>query len=492
MSVETSPGQRRGKRAKSEPRRWRQPLIPRGEIYRLSPKPPVKRRGRVWALWDRVRLAARTGWPWAAVALMLVAAGRYGTAAPLLALSILLFLFAPRLARPACELDYPFGSDSADFLYTIQGATGTKIVESNRLAVHQNGDEFYPAMLGAVAKAEYSITMEQYILWAGEIGTRFAEAFAERAKAGVSVKLLVDAVGSATIGRRILTTLEEGGCQLAWYRPIRWFSPQRANRRNHRKSLIVDGRLAFTGGAGIGDHWLGNAEDRHHWRDTMIELEGPAVAALQTGFAQNWLETTGELLTGARYYPPAEVSGDVAAAAILSSPFSGVENATIMISLALLCARRNLYIANPYFVPGPEILEMLRDCRQRVVDVKVMVAGVSNDVWLARQNSVRLYGRLLEAGIEMYEYNRTMMHQKTMVVDDVWAVVATANFDNRSFALNEETSVCFYDQQMVDEMRRVFLADLAVCEKVDLERWRRRGIWARAGEVLSSFLQDQV
>jgi len=403
-----------------------------------------------------------------------------------------LFLFAPRLARPACELDYPFGSDSADFLYTIQGATGTRIIEGNRLAVYQNGDEFYPAMLTAVSNAEYSITMEQYIFWAGEIGTRFAEALAERSKAGVSVKLLLDAVGSATIGRRILGILAGGGCQLAWYRPIRWFSPHRANRRNHRKSLIVDGRIAFTGGAGIGDHWLGNAQDRHHWRDTMIELEGPAVAALQTGFAQNWLETTGELLTGARYYPPVEAAGDVAVAAILSSPFSGVENATIMISLALLCARRNLYIANPYFVSGPEILEMLRDCRQRGVDVKVMVAGVSNDVWLARQNSVRLYGRLLEAGIEIYEYNRTMMHQKTMVVDDVWAIVATANFDNRSFALNEETSVCFYDPELVDEMRRIFLADLAVCEKVDLERWRRRGALRRAGEILSSFLQDQV
>ncbi len=207
---------------------------------------------------------------------------------------------------PVYGLDHEFDIESAEFLHTVSGATGMVFVAGNKIELMNNGDEFYPAMLEAVDRAEWSVTIEAYIYWAGDIGLRFARALERRAKAGVSVKILLDAVGSASIGSEILETLESGGCQLAWYNRIRWYSIGRFNHRTHRKSLIVDGRIGFTGGAGIADVWSGHAQDARHWRDMQIRVEGPAVVPLQTGFAVNWLQTTGELISGQRYYPPTE------------------------------------------------------------------------------------------------------------------------------------------------------------------------------------------
>jgi cardiolipin synthase len=363
----------------------------------------------------------------------------------------------------------------------------------NRIDILNNGDRFYPAMLEAIDAAELSITIEAYIYWAGEIGLVFAQALAAKAKTGVRVKILLDAVGSASIGDEILKTLERGPCQVAWYNPIRSYTFGRFNHRTHRKSLIIDGRVAFTGGAGIADHWRGNAEDPDHWRDMQIRLEGPAVTPLQTGFAENWLQTTWELISGPLYYPPREsAAGRYAAQTIMSSPEVGASKVRTMYYLSIICARRSLYIANPYFVPDEAAIDALIESKRRGVDVRIMVAGVHNDNWLARQNSVRLFGRLLAAGVEVLEYNRTMLHHKTMVVDDVWGTIGTTNFDNRSFAHNEENNVCFYDRELAGELRHTFSADLAGCERVEFERWRHRGVWARLQEFIASLFQEQT
>lgn len=484
--------QRRRPRPHSHPRRWRQPVIPRRELYRLSPDTRLRRRKRIIEWWDRLVFTIRSWWFWAIPAAYFAASGNWIAAAILGVMAFGTFVFSPQLAFTEAELDYPFTTDSAEFFSTMEGATGVPFYPGNRLEILNNGDEFYPSMLQAIEQAEYSITMEQYIHWEGEIGRRFAEAFARSAQRGVSVKLLLDSVGSATIGKGILATLEKAQVQLAWFRPIRWYSLHRANHRTHRKSLIIDGRIAFTGGAGIADHWTGHAQDRDHWRDMQVRIEGPAAMPLQTGFSRNWLATTGELITGARYFPPPDAPGAVAVQTILSSPEDGRHNASIMYQMALLCAQRYVYIANPYFVPDRNIIQLLRECVQRGVDVRVMVAGVNNDVWWARQNSVRLYGRLLAAGVRIYEYSPAMLHHKTMVVDGVWATIGTANFDNRSFALNEESSVCFYDRLLVGRMREIFFEDLKRCEMVTLEQWNRRG-WIQKGlELLSSVVRDQV
>jgi cardiolipin synthase len=309
----------------------------------------------------------------------------------------------------------------------------------------------------------------------------------------VGVKILLDAVGSSTIGDEILEVLEKGGCQLAWYNPARPYSIGRFNHRTHRKSLIIDGRIAFTGGAGIADHWMGRAEDDQHWRDIQIRMEGPAVVPLQTGFAQNWLQSTGEIVTGFEFYPAMDApAGNLAVQTILSSPETGASTARTFYYLSIAAARRSIFIANPYFVPDQGAIDLLVAAKGRGVDVRVMVAGIHNDNWLARQNGVRLYGPLLKAGIELFEYNHTMLHQKTMVVDGVWSTVGTTNFDSRSFAHNEENNVCFCDRKLAKQLEDGFFADMNGCEVVNDRKWRKRPIVDKVVQAVVSLLQEQV
>ena len=407
-------------------------------------------------------------------------------------IALLSYLTTPAASPPRYGLSHEFDVESDEFLNTIAGASGAPFVAGNAIEFLNNGDAFYPRMLDAIADAQRSITIEAYIYWAGHIGVQFARALAERARAGVTVKILLDAIGSSSIGAEILRTLDDGGCQVAWYNPIHWYTLGRFNNRTHRKSLIVDGRVGFTGGAGIADHWRGNARGPNEWRDMQIRLEGPAVTPLQAGFAHNWQQATGELLSGGTYYPSIEHSGRLSAQTLMSSPESGGSTVRTMYYLSIVCARRSIYIANPYFLPDAVAIDTLIDARTRGIDVKIMVSGIRNDNWLARQNSVRLYGRLLEAGIEILEYNRTMLHHKTMVVDGVWVTVGTANFDDRSFSHNEESNVCIFDRGEGARMQQVFCDDMAACERVEHSTWQRRGLWARTQELVASFFEEQA
>jgi cardiolipin synthase len=416
-------------------------------------------------------------WGWA------VAAGTF---------AMLAYLTEPAALPPRYGLDHAFPIDDDEFLGTIAGVTGVPFTEGNALDVLNNGNAFYPRMLEAVEGARHSITIEAYIYWAGEIGLVFAQALAARARAGIPVKILLDAIGSASIGRDILDTLRESGCQVAWYNPIHWYTLGRFNNRTHRKSLIVDGTIAFTGGAGIADQWLGNAEDKDHWRDIQIRIEGPAVMPLQTGFAYNWQQTTGELVSGEIYFPHLEPCGRLRAQTLMSSPETGGSNVRTMYYLSIVCAQKSIWIANPYFVPDPVAIDTLIDAKQRGIDVRIMVSGIRNDNWLSRHNTVRLYGRLLAAGVEILEYNRTMLHHKTMVVDGVWVTVGTTNFDNRSFAHNEESNVCTFDRAIARQFEAIFEDDAETCERVKYAAWRRRGVLARAQEVLAAFFEEQA
>lgn len=398
----------------------------------------------------------------------------------------------PAAEPPQYGLDHEFSVDAPEFITTVAGSSGVPFLTGNTIELLNNGDAFYPRMLEAIQEAQATITIEAYIYWAGEIGLQFARALAERARAGVRVTILLDAVGSANIGTEILRELESGGCRVAWYNPITWRTITRYNNRTHRKSLIVDGEIAFTGGAGIADHWRGDARGPGEWRDTQIRIEGPAVTPLQSGFAHNWKKTTCELIGGEAYYPDLEARGPLSLQTMLSSPETGGSNVSTMYYLSIVCARRFIYITNPYFLPDPVAIATLIDAKRRGVDVRVMVAGIRNDNWLARQNSIRLYGRLLRAGIEIFEYNRTMLHQKTMVVDGRWSTVGTANFDNRSFAHNEESNVCVMDAGTATQLERTFLADAEACDRVTLERWTHRGAWARAQELLAALFEEQA
>jgi cardiolipin synthase len=467
--------------------------VPKYWRYRLAPDPLKRHPKGMLRFWTRVRRLLWSWWPWALAFLYAMVQDAWGWATGMGGMALVSYLIAPSEFAPQYGLDHEFSVEDEEFLPTMTGATGVPLAPGNRLDILNNGDAFYPAMLEAIGEAQHSITIEAYIYWAGEIGQEFADALAGKASEGIKVKILLDAVGSSTIGTKILTTLEAGGCQLAWYNPIRWYSVGRFNHRTHRKSLIIDGRVAFTGGAGIADHWTGNAEDPAHWRDMQIRLEGQGVTPLQTGFGQNWLQTTGELISGPLYYPPpSEPAGRLAVQTIMSSPEIGASTVRTMYYLSIICARRSIYIANPYFVPDEAALDALADAKKRGVDVRVMVSGIRNDNWLARQNSVRLFGPLLRAGIEIQEYNLTMLHHKTMVVDSVWGTIGTTNFDNRSFAYNEENNVCFYDEELACSMHDTFLADLEGCDRVTLEGWRRRGIVRRTAELVASLLQEQT
>ena len=492
MTTATRDGaQQPQRKPKSRPyrraRRWRK----RG--WRLPASEPRSRvRKGILTLGTRARRLFWSWWPWAIVSIWATADDRWGWAIGAGAMALVSHLITPAEEPPTYGLDHEFEVDSTEFLTTVAGASGSPFLPGNELELLNNGDEFYPAMLAAIREAEVSITIEAYIYWAGEIGLEFATALAERAGAGVKVKILLDAIGSSTIGTEILDLLEAGGCQVAWYNPIHWYTIGRFNNRTHRKSLIIDGRVAFTGGAGIADHWRGNARGPDEWRDMQIRLKGPAVVPLQSGFAHNWQQTTAELLSGDTYYPTVDPSGPLVVQTLLSSPETGASSVRTMYYLSIVCARESIYIANPYFVPDPVAIDTLIDAKRRGVDVRIMVSGIRNDNWIARQNSVRLFGRLLEAGIEIQEYNRSMLHHKTMVVDGCWVTIGTANFDNRSFAHNDESNVCLFDRDVAGRLHAIFYEDLGACERVSLRNWKRRGLWARSQEVVASLFQEQA
>ena len=479
-------------RVKDTRRRWRNRRVAKRWRYRLAPDPRSHPPKGLPGLWMRLRRILWSWWPWGTLFLGAMVLDRWYWAAGLGLMAVFCWMIAPKESPPRYGLDHAFSVADPEFLPTMSGATGAPFDAGSRIEILNNGDEFYPAMLDAVEHAEVSITIEAYIYWAGRIGKRFAQALTDRARAGVTVKILLDAVGSTSIGEDILQLLEAGGCQVAWYNPIHWYTLGRYNHRTHRKSLIVDGEVAFTGGAGIADQWEGHAQDPAHWRDIQVRIEGPGGDAAANGVRRQLAAHDRRAHLGPQYYPPVDSSGPLVAHTIVSSPEVGASTVRVMYYLSIVCARTSIFIANPYFVPDEAAVDALVEARQRGVDVRVMVSGIHNDNWFARSNGVRLYGPLLEAGIEILEFNRTMLHQKTMVVDARWATVGTTNFDNRSFAHNEENNVCVYDAAWAKRLHDVFLDDVAGCDRVTLEGWRSRGVVQRAGEIFASLVQDQI
>ena len=483
---------RRAPKPRSHPGLWNQRPHRRRRSYHPAPDPRLTRPKGIATLWTRVRRLIWSWWPWAILCVYFIDQREWWWALGIGLWSGVCSLSTPQEFPPQYGLDHGIEVGSQEFLETIAGAVGIPFLPGNTLKALNNGDEFYPAMLRDIELAERSITIEAYIYWAGEIGITFANALAAAVQRGIKVKILLDAIGSQSIGNEILGILEKGGCHIAWYNPIRITRLRRINNRTHRKSLIIDGCVGYTGGAGIADHWTGNAQDSKHWRDLQIRIEGPAVRPLQSGFAHNWLECTGELVTGPDFYPTLKPVGPLSLQTIMSSPETGASSVRVMYVLAISAARKTIDIANPYFVPDHVSIDLFRDAVKRGVRVRVMVAGSSNDTMVTRLNSLRLYGALLKAGVEVLEYNRTMMHHKIMIVDDLWSTIGTTNFDNRSFSHNEENNVCLCDEAFARELTATFERDVTVCERITLDRWRRRPLPLKTAEALASFVQDQV
>ena len=378
------------------------------------------------------------------------------------------------------------------FRRSMGSLLGPPLVDGNVVTPLRNGHQIFPAMLEAIRGAQQTITFETFIYWTGSIGREFAEALSERAKAGVKVHVLLDWVGSRRMNADLLELMENSGVEIRRYHPPRWYSISRLNNRTHRKMLVVDGTVGFTGGVGIADQWLGDAEDKEHWRDSHFRLRGPAVLQMQAAFLDNWMKATGHVLHGAEYFPESSVVGDVTAQMFRSDPGEGSESVRLMYLLSIASARESLRIAAAYFVPDDLSIATIVGARKRGVMVQIIVPGPYIDTETTRKASRARWGKLLEAGVEIYEYQPTMYHCKVMIVDALWTTVGSTNFDNRSFRLNDEANLNVFDREFAASQIADFEMDLQRSRRVTLEEWQRRPWREKLLEHAAALLRSQL
>jgi cardiolipin synthase A/B len=385
----------------------------------------------------------------------------------------------PHVSLPALTLGEP------SFYPTLEAYAGAPIVGGNTAEILLNGEHIFPAVLGGIRAAQRTISYAQYYYEDGPVARDLAEALAERCRAGVGVNVLLDAFGSLSVPTEYLDLMRVSGCHVVWFRPLSQYVFHRYYKRNHRRILVVDGRVGFTGGAGVSRKWMGNGRTEDHWRDTDVRVEGPVVEYLQAAFAENWLEATGMVLGGEAYFPrPIEPRGQVYAQVARSSPTGGSAAMYTTLLLALSGARRSVMVTNPYFVLDERMRDAVLRTVRRGVRVMVLVPAVI-DHNLVRQASRAQFGELLRAGVEIYEYTPALLHAKTMVIDGVWATIGSTNLDNLSFAYNDELNLFFYDQGVAQHLERVFLDDVRVSRRVTYEAWKDRGLGSRLLEVLA-------
>ena len=383
------------------------------------------------------------------------------------------------------------GTGDEAFPRSIGGSLGRQLVEGNEVRVLLNGDEAFSAMLAAIEAARGTITLETYIYWSGGIGRRFAQTLAQRASAGVKVHVLLDWIGG-DLDPRMLRLMTDAGVRISRYNSPRWYNLHRLNNRTHRKLLIVDGEVGFTGGLGIADAWAGDATQPGQWRDTHFMARGPVVAQLQSAFTDNWLQSTGEVLYGAGYFPPLSPQGAAMAHVFTSSPGGGAESVQLMYLLSIAAATRTIDLSAAYFVPDEVAIDALVAATKRGVRVRIIVPGPAMDVPPVRWASRHRWERLLEAGAAIHEYQDRMYHCKVLVVDGRWVSVGSANFDNRSFAINDEANMNVLDEAFGARQTQVFEQDLKASRPVTLQRWRARPLLVRLLDATASAFGSQL
>ncbi len=369
---------------------------------------------------------------------------------------------------------------------------GPAIVQGNHVTALQNGDEIFPAMLLAIRSAQTSITFETFIYWSGAIGEEFSQALSERARAGVPVGVIIDWVGSTKMEQSLLDSMQDAGVTLHRYRPLHWYNIGRMNNRTHRKLLVVDGRIGFTGGVGIADQWTGDAGDPDHWRDTHFRIEGPVVAHLQAAFNDNWIKTTGTVLNGPGYFPALQVKGEMDAHVFVASPSGGSESMHLMYLLAIAAAGETIDLAASYFVPDRLLIEALVAARDRDVRVRILLPGPHIDAITVKIASKIDWGELLRAGAEIHVYQPTMLHTKLLVIDAEFVSVGSTNFDMRSIRLNDEASLNLYSSDFGAQMTAVFEADLQSAEPYSLSQWEGRPLREKLSEKFLLPIRSQL
>ena len=390
------------------------------------------------------------------------------------------------------QLPRLYSTASPDFERALGSLLGPGIVGGNAVTELLNGDQIFPPMLAAIQGAKKSITFETYIYWSGDIGKQFADALSERARAGVRVHVLLDWVGSAKMDESYLTEMKEAGVQIEKFHKPHWYNLARLNNRTHRKLLVVDGQVGFTGGVGIAPQWMGNAQDPDHWRDSHYLVRGPVVAQMQATFLDNWLKVTGKVLHGALYFPPIAPAGAQKAQMFSSSPSSGSESMQLMYHLAITAAERSIDLSVAYFVPDELTQKHLMDALARGVRVRFITPGEHTDTDTVKAASRATWGPLLQAGALIYEYQPTMYHCKVMIVDQLLVSVGSTNFDNRSFRLNDEANLNVYDAAFAKRQTEVFEDDLKRSRRVTYEAWLNRPLREKAHEKLTGWLRSQL
>jgi cardiolipin synthase len=390
------------------------------------------------------------------------------------------------------QITHKYEIDDPQFRRELGALLGPAIIDGNTVDDLENGVEIFPAMLEAIAGAQRSITFETYIYWSGDIGDRFVEALSERARAGVKVHVLLDWAGSQKMEDALVEQLRESGAQVEIYHPLHWYNLGRINNRTHRKLLVVDGKVGFTGGVGIADPWDGNAQDKDHWRDSHFRVEGPVVAQMQAAFMDNWIKTTGVVLTGDAYFPPLEKAGSMSGQMFTSSPSGGSESMHLMYLLALSAASESIDLASAYFVPDKLTERALLEAIDRGVRVRILVPGDYTDSDLVKHASRAMWGELLQRGATIHRYSPAMFHTKLLVVDKRLVSVGSTNFDPRSFRLNDEASLNVYDHGLAEHMTQVFEADLGKSEPITYEQWKHRPWREKLQERFAVIFRSQM
>lgn len=389
------------------------------------------------------------------------------------------------------RLEHRYAVADRQFARTMGVILGPALEPGNRVQALVNGDEIFPAMLEAIRAAEKTVTLETYIFWSGTIGNEFVDALVGRARNGVRVHVLLDWIGGQ-LDEAQLARMQENGVEVRRYNTPRWNNLHRLNNRTHRKLMVVDGRIGFTGGVGISDPWRGNAQSPAHWRDTHFRVVGPVVGQMQSAFIDNWMQATGEVLHGEAYLPALPPVGTQSAQMFTSSPGGGSESMQLMYLLSLTGAAESIRLSASYFIPDDVAINTLLDALRRGVRVQVILPGHHLDRPSVRRASRAEWGDLLRAGAEIHEYQPTMYHVKVMIVDDLWVSVGSTNFDARSFAINDEANLNVYDREFARRQVEIFERDLAQSRRMSLQDWENRTWSDKVLDTFASLLSSQL
>jgi cardiolipin synthase len=390
------------------------------------------------------------------------------------------------------QVKHLYGVTDPQFEREMGTLLGPAILPGNGATVLQNGDEIFPAMLKAIRAAQRTITFETYIYWSGRTGEEFAQALIERARAGIKVHLMLDWLGSEKMSPELLAQMTGAGVEIERYHALHWYSLGKLNNRTHRKVLIIDGKMGFTGGVGIADQWAGYAQDPDHWRDMHFLVQGPVVAQFQAAFLDNWIKTTGRVLNGEDYFPALSSAGELKMHMFMSSPAGGSESMRLMYLMAITAAEQSIDIEAAYFIPDPLMSRELLKARARGVKIRILLPDKHIDSETVRVATKRAWGPLLESGVEIHEYEPTMLHCKMLIFDHYMVSVGSTNFDMRSFEINDEASLNVYDAKFAQQMGDVFENDLKKSTPYDYARWQQRSWMEKVAEVVLIPIKSQL